>query len=82
MRKALIIVFELVLVALSVYIADQLQQQISFIPKSIIHLPEVDYSDKDFRTIYLYFMAIHGLVFCIAQYFNGQWRNILCQKNN
>ena len=61
MRKILIIIIELLIVTAAISIANYIQPHISFIPKSIIHLPDVDYSEGDFYTIFLYFLLIHAL---------------------
>jgi len=74
MRKILIIAIELLIVAMAILFANYLQQHISFIPKSIIHLPEVDYSTQDFQIILLYFLFIHAIIFLLTQWRTGIWK--------
>jgi len=74
MSRFTILFFELLLVVISVYIADFLQAQINFIPKSVIHLPSVDYPRSDFYTVLFYFSAIHALVFISASFISGVWQ--------
>lgn len=74
MRKILVITVELLIVAAAIFSANYLQQHISFIPKSIIHLPAVDYSNQDFKIILLYFLVTHAVVFLLAQWLVGVWK--------
>jgi len=64
---------ELVLVALSIFIADASQALINIIPKFVIHLPEVDYTSDDFWIVFRYFLVVHSLVFLAVQWRLGPW---------
>ena len=68
------LLFELLLITISIVIADALQSQINFIPNSIIHLPNVDYPRSDFYTVLIYFLTIHAIVFSLVYFRLGVWQ--------
>ena len=80
MRRILILLLELCLVAIAVFIADQLQASVRIIPKWLIHLPEVDYSRDDFWTVFRYFLVVHAIVFGVLQISSGPWRPADAQR--
>ena len=67
------ILVELLLVAISVFMADGIQARIDLIPSSIVRLPDVDYTSNDFWTVFRYFLYIHVVVFVIVQWRLGPW---------
>ena len=73
MFHAIMILVELILVACSVFLADGIQARIDLIPSSIVRLPDVDYTEKDFWTVFRYFLCIHAIVFLLVQWRLGPW---------
>ena len=73
MRWVIVITFELILVALSIFLADAIQARIDLIPKSVVRLPDVDYSSEDFWIVFRYFLSIHVMVFLFVQWRLGPW---------
>jgi glucose/arabinose dehydrogenase len=73
MRGVLIILWQLMLIAIAVILADIFQSSVDFIPKAIISLPEVDYTVNDFRVVLSYFMFTHALVLATSQIIYGRW---------
>ena len=69
----MIIVLELVLVALSVQMADALQARVKVIPPFIVYLPEVDYTPNDLLIVIQYFLIVHLVIFVIGQWRKGPW---------
>ena len=68
------IIVELALVALSIFFADAIQARVDLIPRSIIRLPDVDYSSEDFWIVFRYFLSIHVFVFLLVQWRLGPWK--------
>lgn len=73
MRRILILLVELCVVALAVFVADWLQSVVDVIPKWLIHLPEVDYDSADFWMVFKYFIVTHAIVLGVGQLFLGPW---------
>lgn len=74
LRRFLTLAAQLVLVSLSVLAADVLQRHMDIIPRWLVRLPEVDYSRADFRTVLIYFVAVHLVVLGITSWRLGPWR--------
>ena len=73
MFQSAIIILELLLVTLSIFFADVIQARLDLIPKSIIRLPDVDYTSENFWTVFRYFLCIHGIMFVVVQWRLGPW---------
>ena len=74
MFQPLIIIAELILVALSLFLADASQGWINIIPEFIIHLPDVTYTVDDFWIVFRYFLVVHFVVFLAVQWALGPWK--------
>lgn len=73
MQRIQILVAELLLVAAAVFTADTLQNVIDFIPRWLIHLPAAAYSAVDFRTVLMFFLAVHAVVLVANSLICGPW---------
>ena len=72
--RILIFVSELALVAMAVFLADELQAVIDIIPRWLIRLPEADYSTAEFWTVWQFFIVVHAVVLGVAGLLCGPWR--------
>lgn len=73
MRKVIILITELLLVCLAIFIADFWQANSNVIPRSLIHLPQVDYTQSDFWLIFKIFLGFHLTAFGLMQLKAGRW---------
>jgi len=73
MSRMLMLLIELLIVTVAIFLADVVQNTVNFIPKSIIHLPSVDYTRADFYTVLKYFLVCHSLVFIFSAWKLGVW---------
>ncbi|MCF7981269.1 MAG: PQQ-dependent sugar dehydrogenase [Pseudomonadales bacterium] len=74
MRKLIALLAELSIVIAAVFLGDFIQAKGNVIPRSIIHLPQVDYSRSDFWVVLNYFLLLHFLAFLSMQYIKGPWK--------
>ena len=73
-KRVSIFLLEMAIVTAAVFAADHLQARIDFIPRWIIHLPEVSYGRQEFWTIAKYFLLIYAVFFLLGQMLVGRWR--------
>jgi glucose/arabinose dehydrogenase/mono/diheme cytochrome c family protein len=72
-KRTLVFVLELTIVAVALVAADRVQESFEVIPRWLVRLPEVDYSRDDFWTVAEYFLVVHAAVFVCAQWILGPW---------
>ena len=73
MRRLMILLAELCLVAAAVVVADWLQGIVDVIPKWLIRLPAVDYDSGDFWVVFKYVIATHAVILGVGQLVLGPW---------
>jgi len=73
MRKVIALITELLLVIAAINIADIWQANTNVIPRSLIHLPQVDYTQADFWLILKIFLGLHLFAFLLMQFKAGAW---------
>ncbi len=73
MRKVISLIAELLIVTAAVFIADYWQQHANVIPRSLIHLPQVDYTVPEFWQILKIFLGIHLVAIVLMQLKAGAW---------
>lgn len=69
-KRLSIVVLQTCLIVAAVYIGRFLSEEFNLIPRAIIRLPEVDYSESDFRIVVYYFSAFHFILFGLVSLFN------------
>lgn len=74
MRKVFTLVTELVLVVMAMFIADWWQSKSDIIPRSLIRLPKVDYTNADFWLVLKIFLVLFLVAFLLMQFIAGAWR--------
>jgi len=67
MRRITTLLTELLLIASAILVADIWQSKANIIPRSLIHLPQVDYSRSDFWLILKIFLGLHLFAFLLMQ---------------
>ncbi len=67
MRRLVILTVELMVVVISIYSADYIQNYIEIIPDWLIHLPDVSYSRDDFHTVLKYVLITYAVLILIGQ---------------
>lgn len=73
MRRLMILLAELCLVAVGVFIADWLQGVVNVIPRWLLRLPAVAYDSGDFWVVFKYFVAVHAVILGVGQFLLGSW---------
>lgn len=73
MRKVIILITELLLVTAAIVIADIWQANTNIIPRSLIRLPQVDYTQSEFWLILKIFLGLHLTAFVLMQFKAGAW---------
>jgi len=73
MRKVIILITELLLITAALFIADYWQQHTNVIPRSLIHLPQVDYTRAEFWQILKIFLGLHLVAILLMQLKAGTW---------
>jgi len=73
MRKVIILITELLLVTAAIFIADFWQEHANVIPRSLIGLPQVDYTNAEFWQILKIFLSLHLVAILLMQLKAGSW---------
>jgi glucose/arabinose dehydrogenase len=73
MRKVIILITELLFVTAALFIADYWQESANVIPRSLIHLPQVDYTPAEFWQILKIFLGLHLIAILLMQLKAGVW---------
>ena len=67
------LLLELAILLLAIFAAHTLQAHVDFIPRSIVALPQVDYSSDDLRITTIYYTLPHLLIYIGMQWRRGPW---------
>lgn len=73
MQKVIALITELLLITAALFIADYWQAHANVIPRSLIHLPQVDYTQAEFWQILKIFLGLHLIAILLMQLKAGAW---------
>ncbi len=73
MRKVISLIAELLIITAALFIADYWQAHANVIPRSLIHLPQVDYTQAEFWQILKIFLGLHLIAILLMQLKAGAW---------
>jgi glucose/arabinose dehydrogenase/mono/diheme cytochrome c family protein len=71
MSRAMVFALQLFIVVVAVLLGAEMASRVSIIPKSLLHLPQVDFSADDIRTVLLAFLVACGVSFLANRFING-----------
>lgn len=71
MSRVLVFALELLIVVVAVLVGAETAQSLSIIPKALLHLPKVDFSADDTRTVLTAFLTACGLAFLANRFISG-----------
>ena len=74
MKRVSVFLLEMAIITVAIFAGDYLQARIDFIPRWLVHLPEVNYSRTEFWIIAKYFLVIYAVLFLLGQFLAGVWR--------
>lgn len=74
MKRVSVFLLEMAIITIAIFAGDYLQARIDFIPRWLVHLPEVSYSRTEFWIIAKYFLVIYAVLFLLGQFLAGVWR--------
>lgn len=71
MSRVLVLALELLIVTIAVLLGAEMASEIRIIPKALLHLPDVDFSAEDTRTVLFAYLVGCGLSFLATRLFAG-----------